>query len=304
MKIKRLSAVFLTLFFCFLMLCSCSDPGKSYALKVDGTEISTQIYNYYLAEASESPEYSETEDKAQLAAELCKRFKAGNELINKYGITLSAEEKVAASNKIRGIWQYYSSFYKSRSVSKQTLADMVEYGMLIDNLTASAVLTGTDYEEAQKKANAYFNKNYFAVSLIYSPFTDKKGNALKESEQKSLTDKFTEMRNLVRKGSTMSFAASRYPEIAKYDENKTDIICAGDKAYPEGMFNTVEKMENGVAQVYKSSDGIYLIRKLDITDTNQNYFERYKKECFLKLFGQNTEKAINTLAESYKIVYN
>ena len=64
------------------------------------------------------------------------------------------------------------------------------------------------------------------------------------------------------------------------------------------------KMENGAAQVFKFNDGIYLIRKLDITDPEQNYFERYKKECMLALFSTNTFDAINTLAQSYKIVYN
>ena len=155
-----------------------------------------------------------------------------------------------------------------------------------------------------KRANAYFNKSYVAVNLIYSPFTDKKGTAIKESEQDELTDKYTKMRDLVRQGSTMAFAASKYPDVAKYDETKTDIISATDKAYSEGMFNTVLKMKNGDAQVYKFSDGIYLIHKLDIADKEKNYFERYKKECIIKLYGQNTEKEINTLAESYEIVYN
>ena len=70
----------------------------------------------------------------------------------------------------------------------------------------------------------YFYKNYVAVSMIYSPFTDKKGAVLKQSEQTKLTDKFTEMRNLVRRGSSMAFAAAKYPDVAEYDENTTDII--------------------------------------------------------------------------------
>ncbi|MBQ7596249.1 MAG: hypothetical protein IJU45_06260 [Clostridia bacterium] len=305
MKIKEFVSVFITAALCVLTLCSCYGAGSDYPLTVGDIKISREVFNYYLAEAeNDKANSSDSENSEQRAAELCRKFKAGNELIYKYGITLSPEEKVMASNKIKGIWQYYSQFYKSYSVSKQTVSKMVEYDMLIDNLTSSAVLTGLNSQKAEARAKSYFNKNYVAVSLIFSPFTDKKGNAIKESEQKKLTKRFTEMRNQVRQGSSMAFVAAKNPDIAEYDENKIEIICADDRGYPEGMFGTVAEMKNGAAQVYKFSDGIYLIRKLDIADKENNYFERYKKECILKLFGQNTEKAINTLAESYEIVYN
>ncbi len=305
MKIKTFISVFLTAVFCVLALCSCSGKADDYPLTVGDVKISREVYNYYLAEVqNDKTNYSDAQSAEQIAAELCRKFKAGNELIYKYGVTLSPEEKVIASARIKGIWQYNSQFYKSNSVSKQTVSDMVEYQMLIENLTSSAVLTGLSYQDAEKRAKTYFNKNYVAVSLIYSPFTDKKGNALKESEQKKITNRFIEMRNLVRHGSSMAFVAAQNPDIAEYDENKTEIISADDKGYPEGMFSTVAEMKNGAAQVYKSSDGVYLIRKVDINDKESGFFERYKKECILKLLGQNTEKAINALAESYKIVYN
>ena len=305
MKIKTAICILLVNILCFLSLCSCSSSGKSYPLTIGDVDISAEVYNYYLAEVkNDSVKHVDVEDQEQRAAEECREFVACNELIYKYGITLSPEEKVAASEKIRGMWQYYSDFYRFHNISKQTLTDMIEYEMLVDNLTCSAVLTGMSRDDALKRANDYFNKNYVCVSLIYSPFTDKKGAVLKESEQKKLTDKFTDMRNIVRRGSTMAFAASKYPDIAEYDETKTNIISAYDSGYPKGMFENVMKMENGAAQVFKFNDGIYLIRKLDITDPEQNYFERYKKECMLALFSTNTFDAINTLAQSYKIVYN
>ena len=65
-----------------------------------------------------------------------------------------------------------------------------------------------------------------------------------------------------------------------------------------------EWIEINNGDICSINDGIYLIRKLDITDPEQNYFERYKKECMLALFSTNTFDAINTLAQSYKIVYN
>ena len=304
MKFKNFISAVMAVVLILVMLCSCSQQKEEYALIIDGTEISRQVFNYYLAEVENSAKYDGETDKNRAAAQLCSQFKAGNELISKYGITLSAEQKVTASSKLRGMWQYYSSFYTENSVSKQTLGSMIEYEMLIDNLISSPSFIGSDYETIVSAARDYFNNNYTAVKMIYSAFTDKKGAAISASEQNKLTEKFKTMRNLVRQGSSMASAAAKYPDVAKYDENTVDIICADDKGYPGGMFDYVVKMQVGATQVYKFNDGIYLIQKLDIKDSESNYFERYTEDCILKLYRQDAEDKINTLAQSYKIVYN
>ena len=136
MKIKAAVCILLVNIFCFLSLCSCSSSGKSYPLTIGDVDIGAEVFNYYLAEVNnDSDNQTDVEDEEQRTAEECREFVAGNELIYKYGITLSPEEKVAASEKIRGMWQYYSDFYKENNISKQTLTDMIEYEMLVDNLT-------------------------------------------------------------------------------------------------------------------------------------------------------------------------
>ncbi len=294
---RRIAAV---LILCLLLpLCACA--GRSpYALTVDGSRVGKEVYGYYLAQAQNDA----SSDAEKEAAAQCARYVAGSALIAQYGVTLSAEQKVAVSAKLKGTWQYFADDYRHYGVSKQTLCEMLEYEKLLENLTIAMFEKKHPSADTQKTVERFFYQNYVGAKMIRADFTGKDGKPLSRGAQSVLTKKFTEMRNMVRRGSTLASAAGQYPDIAEYDDAVVNVIGKADDAYPDGMFENVLKMEIGSTQVFRFSNGIYLIQREDIAAEPALYYERYRSACILKMYGDAAEKEINTLAQSYKTEYN
>lgn len=297
---KRLLSLIMTVLFVAVSFQACSSGGTS--LKINNVSVSGEIYNYYLSEAENSSDYKDVKKKKDIAEELCKKYVAGSELIKEYNVSLSAEEKVYVSGQTKAKWLYFKDFYKKYSVSKQTLNSMIEYEQLIEDLVVSIYSGKGEEALTEKEIKKYYNKNYIVVQIISADFKDENGNYADEETIDDITEKFTDMRNIVRRGDSMENAAQKYPEFAEYEGNNS-VISAFDTSYPDGLFEQISKLKKGETQAYKYSDIIYLIHRADSSD-EKDYFSLYKKDCIIKMKKSEIEKKINTLAESYKTVYN
>lgn len=301
MKIKQTVSIILLCVMLALLLCSCK--GSSYPITINGTDVGKDIYNYYLCVAENDAKYKNETNKESVAENLCKEYVAANELFEKHGVTLSAEDKVSVSVKLKNNWWLYKDFYTKNNVSKQTLCLVLEYEKLLDNLVIKLFGEGGAQALADEEVKKYFKENFIAVKLITADFIDEKGKPLEEDKINEITDKFTEMRNTIRVGGDMASAAELYPELVEYDDS-VNVIRSYDSAFPEGLFDLVFTMENGSSQVFRYDRGIYLIQKADSEDVINGYYEIYKNECVLKIKKETIENTINTIAQNYEIVYN
>lgn len=278
----------------------CSSSGTS--LKINNVNVSEEIYNYYLSEAENNSEYKDSKDKEETAVELCKKYVAGQELIKKYKVSLSAEEKVSVSSATKAKWLYFKDFYKKYSVSKQTLNSMIEYNQLVEDLIIKIYSEDGENPLTEKEIKKYYNKNYMVVQIISADFKDENGNYADDETIDDITEKFTDMRNIVRSGESMETASQKYPEFAEYEGDKS-VISSFDTSYPDGLFEKAKELEENETQAYKYNDIIYLIHRVESSESDI-YFSLYKKECIVKMKKEEVEKNINTLAQSYKVVYN
>lgn len=297
---KRLVSLIMTVLLVALCLQSCSSDGVS--LTINDVNVSEEIYNYYLAEAENNSEYKDSKDKEETAVELCKKYVAGSELIKKYGVSLTAEEKVSVSSETKAEWLYFKDFYEKYSVSKQTLNSMIEYNQLIEDLIVKIYSKDGENPLSEEEIKEYYDKNYIVAQIISADFKDESGNLADEETVNDITEKFTEMRNSVRAGESMETAAQKYPEFAEYDGDNS-VIKSFDTSYPEGFFENVAQLGEGETQAFKYNDLIYLIHRPESAE-GDIYFSLYRKECIVKMKKAELEKTINALAESYKIVYN
>lgn len=266
-----------------------------FSLKINGMSIDKGIFRYYLAAAENDKSYSDEKDKEKVALELCKEYAAGCELIKKYNVSLSAEEKVKVSSDTKAQWLYFKSFYEKYSVSKQALNKIIEHKKLVEDIVIRLYSPDGEKGLSQKEIKDFFDKNYIAAQIISTAFTD-------ESDIEKITEDFTDMRNTVRSGESMESAAQKYPEIAEY-EGESSVIASFDTSYPDGLFESVSAMRKDDAQVYKYHDIIYLIHRLGDAESN-SYFSLYSKDCIVRMKKSEVEKMINTIAQSYKMVYN
>ena len=282
------------------LLCGCS--ARRFSLKINNTNVDRGIYYYYLSEAENNPDYSASKDKKEAAIELCKKYVAGNELIDKYKISLTAEEKVAVSGKIKAKWLYFGDYYKKYSVNKQTVVQILEHDQLFEDVIVKLYSKGGKEPLSDDEIKEYYDNNYITAQIITADYIDDEGNPLDEKAIDKMTEQFTDMRNTVRRGDSMESAAQKYPEFAEYEGGAT-MISSSDTSYPKGFFEMLSKIKKGETQVYKYSTDIYLVHRLD-SEADKKYFPLYTKECIVNMKKNEVEKMINTLAESYNIVYN
>lgn len=297
---KKAVSMFLVVLLAALSLCACS--SRRFSLVINNKSVEKEVFNYYLSISENDSAYKGSKDKENTAVELCRKYAAENELIEKHKISLTAEEKVAVSGKAKAKWLYFKDFYKKYSVSKQTLVDMLEHEQLAENIIVKIYSEGGEEPVPEEKIKEYYDSNYIVSQVVFTDFTDENGNAADPAAVEEITKKFTEMRNAVRLGNSMEAAVQKYPEIAEYDGGNS-LISPSDTAYPEGLFEKVSAMKKGETQVFKYNSIIYLIHRLD-ESADETYFPLYKKECIINMRKNEVEKMINSLAESYKIVYN
>lgn len=293
MKLKKTVSVFVAILICLLSLTSCS--GDGYALTVDSAKVSDGIFGYYYSVAVNSPQYNEVQDKQALAGELCAEYVAGNELIKKYNVSLSAKDKVTVSAEVKTNWQMYSSFYEKYSVSKQTLCLILEYENLINNLVEAIYSENGVQPLSEAEVSSFFNTHYASIKVMFTPFNEE----MTQQEIEDITDKYTEMGNIVRSGGEMSTAAEQYPDLAEY-EDKERIISSFDTSYPDGMFEKIVTIKNGDAQVLRYNNGIYLVKKCD----GSSFAELYKSECIVKMKKGQVLADIQHLAKESKVEFN
>ena len=290
----------LTVLALVLSLCTCSS-GR-FSLKINKTAVPREVFNYYLSVAQNDEQYIDEKDKEKTALELCKKYVAENELIKKYGVTLSAEEKVSAAADTKAKWLYYSGFYGDNSVSKQTLNLMLEHEKLVDDAIIASCSSDSEAPLPEEDVKKYFNENYAAVQVIYAELLDENGEVDDEKTVNGIVDDFKEMRNTVRNGEKMESAAQKYPEVARYD-GKTTVISAFDTSYPAGLFKNIAELKNGETQAYKYSRIIYLVHRVDSAE-EEAYYSLYSKECIVRMRKTEFEKSVNTIAQKYEMVYN
>ncbi len=293
MKAVKIISVILAMCFCLLSFCACSSNDT--ALTVDSTPVSKEIYGYFLSVAVNSEEYKEEENKRELAGRLCSEYVAGCELIKKYSVQLSAEEKVAVSSEVKTNWQFYSSYYKKYSVSKQTLCTMLEHEKLIDALTEALYSKGSERELADDEIKSYFNLNYVAARVAFTPFDE----TLTKEDVETVTEKYTSMATIIRAGGEFSSAIQQYPDLADYEDTE-HLIASADSSYPEELFEKMAQLKIGDIQIMRFSRGIYLLQKAD----NTPFFDAYKSKCIVKMKKEEVLREISETAENCKLEYN
>lgn len=293
MKVGRIICVMLVLCFCFASLCGCS--ANENAVTVNSVSVSKEIYGYYLSVAENSHRYKKEQDKQAVAKRLCAEYVAGNELIKKNSVKLSAEDKVVVSSEVKANWQLYSGFYKKYSVSKQALCEILEYESLINALVEKLYSPGGERALSEDEVKAFFAARYIAARVVYTPFTPD----MTKKEIDSITSKLQSMAGVIRAGSDFPTAIEQYPDLVEY-EDVDHIISAFDSSYPEGFFEKVVKVPNNNVQVLRFSDGVYLIKKTDAS----GFFNVYKSQCIVKMKKEQVLNEIAEKASGYRVRVN
>ena len=288
-------------------------PEKPY-LTVNGKEVSEGIYCYYLDKLmSEQGDVSSLSgEKLQKirtsALELTSKTVIGAELVADKG--LSTAYKRLAADDTEKLWSLYGDYYKTVSVSKQDITEIMRYEY------TKKQLVGQYYGEGTEKAPSEMDLKQAFVEM-YVGFKAVEGSLMKDSdmgerveissaEKKQLISTFESLAKKINSGDmTIDEANERYNDtlgIIVMSPLEVTLVREGDPLYAEDFFSEVMDIDHGDCAVIESGSTVYLLQRQTIATTDEDAFALYRSEILEHLKMGEIEKLINKkLGSSEKV---
>lgn len=300
MKFKRVLSAVLTIC-CFtsaLAFSGCSVADKGTAMKINGVEISDDVFTYFLdlavVDLGVDAPLKSLKEKASAYAETY--FKT-NSLAHSQGITLSIAEKKAVSERVNAHWGFYGEYFDKIGVTKETLTKVFTADAFREALLVHYYGTGGEEEIPLTRLYAQFKTNYIVFQAItgYLTQTDLNGQTVKISatEREALTLKFQNMSAMVNAGEqNMEQAADFLAESGYQGSVQTVVLHKDDTSYPAGFFEKVKNTESRLATVIGTEEYIFLVLRGD-ADTNSTYFNEKRTEMIEIIVGDEIDEKIN-----------
>lgn len=282
-----------------LSLGSCSGKPKT-ALTVQGAEINSEIFAYYLDRVAASPESYGLEKNASdnelkdAAITECKKYVASNSEFINGGNSLSSADKVAVSEQVNNIWMRSGKHYESIGVSKQTLTKIVTSEKYEDAVFTKLYDRGRDDAAAERAIQNYFYDNYVSFRTVCAYFSSSDGTPLTQLEK-------TEMLNFFNGISTDSTVTAEDFEKSftetGYAVSDTVILKKNSDGYPEGFFDAVNGQTGSTVQTIVYDDCVFAIYKENLADKGEGVYASYRAACVNDLYAdRNDERIEKTIA--------
>ena len=288
-----------------LLFSSCSIIKKPPTLTINSTEISDDVFIYFLdCAVNELGENASYETAKERACALAGKYFKTNSLAHGFGLTLSTAQKVSVSERVNAHWNIYADYYTKIGVSKQTLTKVFNADAYRDLLLNYYYGEGGANEIPLSRIYANFRTNYIVFQAITGYFTetDTAGNTIRisQNEVETLVLKFQNMSNMVNSGEQTMEEACQYLSESGYPSSvQTVILHKDDTSYPAGFFEKVQTIETQRVSVIGSNDYIFLVLRGEI-NSNSSCFLDKKTDIIKEIVGSDIDKLIE---EAYELKY-
>ena len=278
---------------------SCAASKKEApALKLNGVEISNDVFTYFIDAAMTELGINATQDSVLTkAVGLTETYFKTNTLANKTGISLSTAQKAAVSEKVNAYWGIYGEYYTSIGVTKETLTKVFTSEAYRNQLLVHFYGEGGEEEVGVANMYAYFKMNYIVFQAINGYFTymDDNGNTVihTPNEIEEIILKFQNMASLINaKEKTMDEAADFLAASGYSSSVVTLVLGKNDTTYPAGFFEKVQKTKARVATVIGTNEYIFIVLRGDAGVTSE-YYQGKKEEILTALVGDKIDVKID-----------
>lgn len=282
-----------------LLLGSCSQKPKT-ALTVQGAEINSEIFAYYLDRVISSPESyglektaSENEFKDAAVTE-CKKYVVSNSEFLNGGNSLSSADKVAVSEQVNNIWMRSGKHYESIGVSKQTLTKIVTSEKYEEAVFTALYDRGRGDAAAERAIQNYFYDNYVCFRTVCAYFSSANGTPLTQLEKTEMLNFFTGLSG-ENKVTPEDFEKSFADTV--YTVSDTVILKKNSDGYPEGFYDSVASQADSTVQMIVYDDCVFVIYKENLADKGEGVYASYRASCVNDLYAdRNDERIEKTIA--------
>lgn len=278
---------------------SCAPAGNiaSSALKINGKEISNDVFTYFIDVAMNELDVNADENSILTKAiKLTETYYKTNSLAVKCNVSLSTANKAAVSEKVNAYWGIYGDYYTSIGVSKETLTKVFTSETYRNQLLVHFYGEGGEEEIGVANMYAYFKMNYIVFQAINGYFTymDDAGNTIIHSpnEIEEIILKFQNMASLINaKEKTMEEAADFLASSGYSSSVVTLVLGKNDTSYPPGFFEKVQNTKSRIATVIGTDEYIFIVLRGD-AGVNSEYYKGKKEEILTALVGDKIDVKI------------
>lgn len=289
-----------------LLLGACSDK-KTWALKIEGTEIGSEIYAYYLDRVIAAPERYGLKNNAsanelkKAAVDECKRYIAVNTDFRNSGNTLTSAQKFEISENVNNIWLRSENHYNEIGVSKQTLNKIVTSEKYEEAVFTALYDKGTGNASAEKKIQDYFYTNYVSFRTVCVYFTNSNGeplSALEKSDMLAVFDQLATTKSSTPEAFTQGFLDEGY------SASGTVILKKNSDGYPDGFFDAVYNQPDATVQIIVYDDCVFAVYKENLRSKSESVYAAYRSVCINDIYSAENEERINLIASDLKVEEN
>lgn len=311
LHLKRAAAALVTLAL-LLCLCACA-PRDTHALKIQGAQVSYEVYLYFYDKVANNPaDYSLTEhaahaDIAAVTDGLCREYVAANTLFAENGMALTADEKASISSRVNTIWRVYEAYYTALGVSKPTITKLITGEFYHDALFFAKYNTGGELAVPEEQLQKYFTENYVVYKAItgYLSTTDDAGNsvALPDAEKTILINKFKTYAQRMQDGESIDEIMNDYQNTAISDVPVT-VLQKNGLLYDENLFSKLHAMDAGSTGVITTEKYVFLVEKQKIVFAESDEYATNRNSCLKALKLAEFDAALAEVAAAYTVEQN
>jgi len=294
---------------------------NSFLLKVGKTQISREIYSYFVSEAISDGSVplnkrGEPKDMKQLREEVkrrCIEFVAVQSELSSHKRSISQQLKLEAAERSAFEWRAFGAYYTSTGVDKPTVTGIwlgrSAHEQLFRSLYDDAASSRNVPEEA---VQSYFYGNYAAVEAlkIYPTVAQDDG-----TERPMYIDERTTLRaqldSLVQasnqEGAVFALVAAdeNYAVPLNYATPAEMLLQKTDKDLPVEAFDLLKEWKPDTVSLLLVDNSYYLVgRGINMRETPEVYYAVHRNECLKSLRGVEYESLLKELFNRSKASEN
>ena len=278
--------------------------GKKTALVISGTNIDSEIYDYYLDKVTAKPNdyglnQNPPKDEAREAAiKQCIRYLAINTDFHERGLSLTSAEKVVVADNVNNYQIRFGSHYKKIGVSRETLTKIFTCEAYESAIFNSVYDKGVNDKKAEAEIKSYFNLNYIAFQNICAYFTGSDGSKISPVEKEAIINSF---RKISSASGTDSGKFAQECTNAGYTASEVIIIKKNSDGYPEGFFEKVSAQAKSTVSTYVYDECVFNIRAESLEELGEGVYANYRSACIKDMYKANWEQYVADYCEKFTL---
>lgn len=302
---KKIISVVLTAVMLF-SFGACSGGGKA-PVTIEGTEINSGIFTYFLHRIIASPETyglgadADEKELKTAAVNECKRYISINTEFANRGTSLTSAQKVEIAEEVNNIWLRSKNHYESVGVTKQTLTKVITAEKYEEALFTALYDKGMQDASAEKIIQDYFYSNYVCFKTVCAYFSSASGEAMTQLEKNQMLAVFDGL------SSTEAVKPEEFTKSftdAGYQASDTVVLKKSSDGYPDGFFESVKSQADGTIRTIVYDDCVFAVYKENLEDKGESVYASYRSVCIKDLYSAENESRIEKAVEVLTVKEN